>query len=278
MAEWSPTDDELRVLIAELVDRDWLSSVIGDALARLVLRERNANAHLRRDIEMQERLRAETRVAFQGWEDVWRELGEPGPLGAFKWDACVAEIRSRVMRTEIAEAALGTARAEVAALAGFHRNVHAALARVEALCDEEDRVYAETYPHADKRHSGVTTARVRAALTGAPPTAETCRMGHDLFGACELPHGHDGPHSRVPGGATEANTWFDARCPTYDPATDDCTCHFPQPVRPVHVAAPPPAPELAAPRNSSTTLPETAFTTLHLGFPAAGGPENGVPA
>lgn len=46
------------------------------------------------------------------------------------------------------------------------------------------------------------------AVAGAPP-AETCRIGHELYGACELPYGHDGPHARVPGGATEANTWTD---------------------------------------------------------------------
>jgi hypothetical protein len=35
-----------------------------------------------------------------------------------------------------------------------------------------------------------------------------------MYGMCELIYGHDGPHSRVPGGSTEPNTW----------AWGDCAC------------------------------------------------------
>lgn len=39
--------------------------------------------------------------------------------------------------------------------------------------------------------------------------AESCRMGHELYGLCELDLYHVGPHSRVPGGSVLPNTWAD---------------------------------------------------------------------
>lgn len=52
---------------------------------------------------------------------------------------------------------------------------------------------------------------LRRALTGVTP--ERCRIGHSEFGSCELLYRHEGPHSRIPGGATEANTWVESDCP-----------------------------------------------------------------
>lgn len=51
---------------------------------------------------------------------------------------------------------------------------------------------------------------------------EVCRVGHELYGSCELTYRHDGPHSRIPGGATEANTWHDGDAGT-------CACTVGQP-------------------------------------------------
>lgn len=60
--------------------------------------------------------------------------------------------------------------------------------------------------------------RANPYIAGDPPAVEICRVGHELYGACELPYRHDGPHSRVPGGATEPNTWvFDAGDPPATP-------------------------------------------------------------
>jgi hypothetical protein len=77
---WNPTDDELRTFIDNPKSRTLVRN-----LARLVLRERH--------------WKAEAMIALGGWESVWRELGEPGPLGVLKWEACIAEIRRRAAIT-----------------------------------------------------------------------------------------------------------------------------------------------------------------------------------
>lgn len=236
--EWNPTNDELRAIadnppsiVPELTVR---------ALARLVLREREAAAAAwaerngrileladragrtdqaeteRDEAEQAERWKAEATTCLAGWETVWRELGEPGPLGGFKWEACVAEVRRRAQQAahDVETATAGWLRAQRerdearARLAAAWRE--GCFAR-DAQGDDPEDLPPNPYEPA--------AGQVRAALAPAPsaapaatPDTETCRVGHDLYGTCELPYRHTGPHSRIPGGATEPNTWTGTTC------------------------------------------------------------------
>lgn len=62
------------------------------------------------------------------------------------------------------------------------------------------------------KHLATESGDEKTDITAGGAGGEICKIGHDLYGACELPHHHDGPHSRVPGGTTEANRWWGTTC------------------------------------------------------------------
>lgn len=101
---------------------------------------------------------------------------------------------------------------------GFRRDMAAVRLGLNDLAD-----YC-TSPDDDDRSCGQSADHPVHAIAEDPPAAETCRVGHDLYGTCELPCRHEGPHSRVPGGATEPNRWTGTSClcrpcrETYGPA------------------------------------------------------------
>lgn len=116
---------------------------------------------------------------------------------------------------------LGTARSRVAEHDATMRDVDRALDRAEKA---EAQLAAARRLRGDYEANGnleddparasiwhKVALQLLIALDGAAPLAvpprESCRVWHDLFGVCELPYGHEGHHSRVPGGATEPNTW-----------------------------------------------------------------------
>jgi len=69
----------------------------------------------------------------------------------------------------------------------------------------------------DGNHIGLLTVEWAQRQTAV------CGVWHDMYGACELPYRHEGPHARLPGGSTEPNTWtsahaLDIRCPSCEHA------------------------------------------------------------
>jgi hypothetical protein len=127
------------------------------------------------------RWKAEALAALNGWESVWRALGQPGPLGVPKWEACIAEVARLTEQARLREidcSNLMTENAEKDVLIGMMRDdnnaVHdtavfhaeraeAAEARIAAalaLCDEWERSQPGDIarPYA--------AGRVRAALGG----------------------------------------------------------------------------------------------------------------
>lgn len=170
VSEYNPTDDELRAIAADSAPFAIYEDVA--TLARLVLREREELAKARTRLEIEQRMpevepllrwKAEATTALAGWEGVWRELGEPGPLGIFKWEACVAEIRSHVRRVETAERKVAEFLADRDRWFAKARQAEAALARVEAACA------AEEDPHLPVRVLPLGTVAirtVRAAMAG----------------------------------------------------------------------------------------------------------------
>lgn len=70
-------------------------------------------------------------------------------------------------------------------------------------------------PDGNPQHDDVKGAT--AWMDRTRDLVEQCRIGHAIYGVCELPYRHAGPHSRVPGGSIEANEWEDA-----EPRCTDC--------------------------------------------------------
>lgn len=145
-SDYNPTDDELRGLIRTVgpyglgaLIRNLASLVLREREEIVSLTQRAVKAEmesddLRNHLEMAEaerdsfrslfeaanttagryqderdalaRWKAEAMTALHGWEGVWRELGKPGPLGGFKWELCITEIRRREAECDQAEAEL----------------------------------------------------------------------------------------------------------------------------------------------------------------------------
>jgi len=112
---------------------------------------------LRREVERLTRWKAEAMEVLSGWEAVYEDLGSPGNLGDRKHEAVRCEVAKY---TAIARQAV-----DAGARAEAERNeARAALARVEALCDEADSCDAND---SDIAWDGwIDSGAVRRAITG----------------------------------------------------------------------------------------------------------------
>lgn len=113
-------------------------------------------------LDVAQRWKAEALVVLSGWDNVWRELGEPGPLGAEKWEAVRAEI-------ERLKSAIKGAGAQADRFIARVNKAEAQVTAVRKLCDQVEQGPRIKIWGGPAPQPSVRTSRLRAILGGTNP-------------------------------------------------------------------------------------------------------------